>query len=201
MSECVSCKAPLPDDATFCSSCGRSQQTAARAAVFDPAARQAASTASRSVKDLVVTLGMNKVLCAIGGLFGIAGAVLPLVSISIPSGVLGLALSGLTLLRIGAPGVIVLLLAVVMGVAPFVVRPERSIALGGLGLATIVLANIVTGWIVIAAFQSVIQVADSMSTAYGSVPTQVSFGPAGGFYCLLIGFAILFYAYVREASG
>lgn len=209
MIACVSCSAPLPDGAAFCSSCGRTQSAqapTARAALFDPAARRAATIATQSAQGFIAEIGVDRALCILGGLLGIVGALLPYVSLALPTGTLPMSLGGgLTLLGLGVPGVLVLLIAIVLGAGSVVLRPSRAFAFAGVGLTTIVLSKLFGDWFTIAFAQALVQAISAMAantSRFGSgLPEGVHFGAGGGFYCLFIGFAVLFYAYVRLASA
>ena len=213
MIECTSCKTPLPDDATFCSSCGRVRAAGQGTTIFDPAAqraatvaaqsaRRAATAATQSTQAFVAELGIEKALCAVGGMFGVLGAFLPYVSLSAPPGTLS-TVPELTLLHFGLPGWLVLIVAILLGGAPFLFRPSRAIALAGVSLSTIVLAKLFSDWFTIGMLQVFIQMINEQMSRlpFGGNSPGVAFGGAGGFACLFVGFAVLLYAYIRSAAA
>ena len=204
MIACVSCTAQLPEGSAFCSSCGRAQAPVQRAPLFDPAARRAATIASESASGFIAEIGVDRALCIVGGLLGVVGAFLPYVSLTLPTGTLPMSFGGgVSLLAIGIPGVLVLLIAIVLGGGSVLLRPARAFAFAGVGLSTIVLAKMFGDWFTIAFSQAMLQSFSAMASSAmrpGALE-GMHFGGGSGFYCLFIGFAILFYAYVRLSAA
>ena len=119
----------------------------------------------------------------------------------------------LNLLRVGAPGVAVVLISLFLGLALFVFRPSRALAVAGVGLCAIVLTELLNYWLLVSSASNAIATAISVAqriamttgAAYNTLTDPlglagVGFGPGVGFYALLAGYAIMFYAYARTAG-
>jgi len=205
MASCVACDTQLPDGAAFCSRCGNTQIPAARGSLIDPSARRAAEIASSSAQSFIAEIGVDRAVCIVGGLLGLVGSLLPYVTIKIPTGTLPVSAgAGLTLVSFGAPGVIVLLIAIVLGGGSVVFRPSRAFSFVGIGLSTLVLSKVFGDWFTIGFVQAAVQAMGSLapsSQQFDTTTLSQYFGAGAGFYCLLLGFAALFVAYARLAGA
>ena len=218
MTACVSCGSPLPDGSSFCSQCGRSQGESisqaqvAQQPLIRPEAQRAVAAATIAAQGIVATLGVDKLVLIAGGVLGAMGAVLPFVSFSTTQQSLQFQqfqnmLGTLSLIRLGAPGWGILLLAAALGIAPFVLHSTRMLAFAGITICVIVLANLLLDWTCIAVVQEVFVMLQTAATSVGSVfggqssSPSVAIGPGVGFFCSLVGFAMLTYSYVRSAAA
>uniref|UniRef100_E6Q0Q3 Zinc-ribbon domain-containing protein n=1 Tax=mine drainage metagenome TaxID=410659 RepID=E6Q0Q3_9ZZZZ len=219
MRDCISCNATLPDDAAFCSLCGHSQNrvddvdaessvggASRQAWFFNPEAGRAVAATAYAAQGVVSTLGIEKTLALIGGLFAVVGCVTPVISANGPPSAAAFMAqySSPSLFRLGMPGVLVLVLAIVLGVAPFLLRPSRAITFAGIGLSAIVLTNLLSAWFLVATLQYTFQSFQSaqvmaQSSPFGAGGVGVDVG--AGFYLTLVGFVLLFSSYVRSASA
>ena len=203
MAACISCNTALPEGAAFCSACGSTQTTAVRGPLIDPAARRAATIASASARGFIAEIGVDRALCILGGILGALGAVLPYFTYAFPTGSLPTPIGGgVPLIALGIPGVLVLLLALFLAGSSVLLRPSRALALAGVGLSAIVLAKLFGDWFTFALFQAAIQAASSLSPAYArSFTDGLHAGAGAGFFCLFLGFALLFYTSDRHAAA
>ena len=184
MASCVACDAQLPDGAAFCSGCGSSQIPAPRGS-------------------LIAVIGVDRAICVVGGLLGVVGTLLPYVTITIrPPPVSSFV--ALTLVSLGAPGIVVLLIAIVLGGGSVVFRSSRAFSFIGIGLSTLVLSKVLSDWFATVTSEASVQAMIRLmpSEQYNTVSTSTDYVVYGaGAYCLLIGFAALFVAYARLAGA
>lgn len=199
MRTCSSCNTSLPDDAAFCTSCGAMQEEGPIRATAVPQAPPIAPAYTA-----ISALSTSKKFCLVGGILALIGTLLPSFYIGgdpqtdqfmMTYGGVG------SILHFGIPGFLILILPVVLGLAPFTLRPSLTLALAGMGVCTIALTELTTGWIlmtIMGYFATAAAMAGGGVVAgQGNIP---SFAIAFGFYCMLIGFALLFYGYARSAS-
>lgn len=182
MSECASCKAAVPDDAAFCPFCGATRGNApAPASMLNPEAERALRAAAQSAQGVVANLGPDRTLGIVGGVLGVLGTILPYYNsgISVPAFANSTDTS-VSLLLMGTPGAVILILAIILSGAPIAVVPSRSLALAGFGLSAAILGELVFGFL-------------------GFSQYGVIFSYGIGFYCALIGFGLLCYVYLRRA--
>jgi hypothetical protein len=181
----------LPDGAAFCSGCGRTQIPATRGSPIEPSAR-------RSAQSRIAEIGVDRAICIVGGLLGLIGTVLPYFITSIPARYP--ASASPTLVSYGAPGLIVLLIAVVLGAGSIVFRPSRALSFAGIALSTLVLSKLLNDWFAVGYLQAATQSMASLAQS-SDVTASQDFGVGAGAYCLLLGFVALFVAYVRLAGA
>jgi hypothetical protein len=188
VASCLACDALLPDDAAFCSACGTSRVPAARG--------------SRA-HSFVAEIGIDRAVCIVGGLLGVVGTLLPYVIITIKPPPVS-AFVVLTLVSLGVPGIIVLLIAIVLGGGSVVFRSSRAFSFIGIGLSTFVLSKVLGDWFGSATSEASMQAMIRLmpSEQYNTVSTGTEYVVYGaGAYCLLIGFAALLVAYARLAGA
>ncbi len=157
----------------------------------------------RSRKSFIAEISVDRAVCIVGGLLGIVGTVLPAETIKTEP----LAMSAtvtLTFLSAGAPGFIVLLIAVVLG-GGGLFRLSRAFSLAGLALSTLVLSKLFGDWFNVEYQYASMLAQDALARPhrYGiNVATPIQYVQTGaGTYCLLLGFAVLLVAYARLAGA
>ena len=216
MSECISCHTALPEGAAFCASCGRSQAGSAAVAkpLINPEAQRAYAATAQAAHGLVSTLGIEKTLCLIGGALAVIGSLVPAFYLSnLPPTAQPYmpAIGTLNLLRLGAPGVVIILLSIFLGLGLFVFRPSRALAIAGVGLCAIVLTELLNYWLLISGVSNAMATVTALAQQAAAMANNpnfnaanpfamVGFGPGAGFYLLLVGYGLLFYAYARTAG-
>jgi hypothetical protein len=168
MSQCISCNTALPEGAAFCGSCGRPQQGNAVAArpLINPEAQRAYVATAAAAQGLVSALGIEKTLCLLGGALAILGALLPAFYISgLPAQAQQYmpTIGTLNLLRVGAPGFAIILISLFLGLALFVFRPSRALAIAGVGLCAIVLTELLNYWLIVSGASSAIATATAIA--------------------------------------
>ncbi|HEX3468502.1 MAG TPA: hypothetical protein VHT05_10520 [Candidatus Elarobacter sp.] len=151
----------------------------------------------------IADLGVDRAVCIVGGLLGVAGTLLPYVIITLKPPPAS-EYSALSLISLGFPGTIVLLIAIVLGGGSVVFRSSRAFSFIGIGLSTMVLSDALVEWFGTAAREAWMQAIRAASESPGSVSVSTPAHDAvygAGAYCLLIGFAALFVAYARLAGA
>jgi hypothetical protein len=182
MITCSTCGAQSPDGSTFCAACGKSMAQPTR--VITPEAEKAMRQAAAQAHVVVKNLGPEKVASIVGGVLGLLGAVLPFYSIPNVGDLIDT--SGVptpNLVGQGPVGIIVILLALVLGALPFITAPSRMIGLAGFGLSAAVLGMLVSERAGFTFF------GQSMVPDFGI-----------GYYAALFGFAILAWVYGQRAN-
>ena len=157
----------------------------------------------RSGRSFIVEIGVDRAVCIVGGLLGLVGTLLPSETIRIEP----LAVSAtvtLTFLSAGAPGFIVLLIAVVLsGGSMFGL--SRAFSFAGLALSTLVLSKLFSDWFNVGYQFAALQAQDALARPYRygiNVATPTQYVQVGaGTYCLLLGFVVLLVAYARFAGA
>jgi hypothetical protein len=160
---------------------GSKAQTTQR--VLTPQAEVALRRASDHARDFATALGPEKIMALVGGFLGLLGAVLPFYRIDAqafigPVDLVRINLPTPSLVHAGAIGAIVILVAIVLGVAPLITQRTRAVSLVGFGLAATMLGMVL-----------------------GDFARSVMFGRTfgDGFYYTLVGFALLGYVYAQRA--
>lgn len=156
----------------------------------------------RSGRSFVAEIGIDRAVCIVGGLLGVVGTLLPYVVITIkPPPVSSFVV--LTLVSLGVPGIIVLLIAILLGGGSVVFRSSRVFSFIGIGLSTLVLSNVLVEWFGTAtgeaSMQAMMRLMPSEQYNVSTPPGYVAYG--AGAYCLLVGFGALFVAYARLAGA
>jgi hypothetical protein len=199
MITCPSCGAQSSDGSTFCASCGKPisqassipETTTTSAAttsaatpsqptrVITPEAERAMRQAAAQAQGVVKNLGPEKTASIVGGALGLLGAVLPFYSFpnlgdmvdtsSVPTS---------SLLNQGPVGIVVILLALILGAEPFLTTSSRAISLTSFGLSAAVIGMLLGDH---AGFSMLGQ---SMVPDFGV-----------GYYLAFLGFAILAWVY------
>jgi len=174
-SHCASCATAVPSSAAFCPSCG-SRTGAPAGPLLNPEAERAIRAATDSAKAAVANLGLEKTLGIAGGLLGIVG-VTALPFYSTPISLFGVDLGSVSFIHVGVSADLMLILAIILGVAPLLLNLSRAAALAGFGLGCAALG--------------------AMLLAFTGLPYGSSVTLGTGYYCTVIGFALLTYVYGR----
>lgn len=205
-STCIQCDATLAADAAFCPSCGRAVAGAGTAPAFDPEVRRAVANATQRARGIVSVLGVTNTAAAAGGLFAVLGAFLPYISASVPSVPQMATYTGnMSLIHFGVAGTLVLLGAIALGGIPLILPLSRWHAIAGVGVCAIVLSKLIGDWIMFGMIQNLVSTASAAATAINPGVGNpglagAGFGAGAGLYCLVLGFALLFYSYARRAN-
>lgn len=183
---CASCGAALPSGAAFCDMCGRpvlGNAAPARQRILTPQAGIAMRRARERGEHLMRTLGPEKITALVGGFFGLVGALAPFYRVDAqafigPIDLVRINMPTPSLAHAGALGAVVILAALLLGIAPLVTIPSRALNLAGFGLSAGVLGMVLGDFL--------------RSSMFGRTF-------ADGFYFTFIGFALLCYVYARRA--
>jgi len=186
---CPSCGARPAPGAAFCGSCGAAlaptagSQTPTGQRILTPQAEMAMRKAGERAHNVVQTLGPEKLLAIVGGVFGLLGALLPFYHVNLPMFIGAVDPAQMqqpssSLVHVGRIGAIVICASIALGVGPLITLPTRAVSLVGFGCASLVL-----GMLLGIFFQNAL---------FGRTFAE-------GFYCAILGFALLCYAYARRA--
>lgn len=201
MITCQSCGAQSNDGALTCSACGKPlAQASAMSApasapptptqpgrVISPDAEKAVRHAADQARGVVSNLGPEKTTSIVGGLLGLLGALLPFYVIPNVADVLGNGggtSTSSSLVSQGSEGIIVLLLAVVLGAGPFFAPRSRMFSVAGFGLAAAVLGVLLS---------------DRAGLSFFGQSMVPDFGI--GWYSAFVGFAVLVWVYWRRSMA
>jgi hypothetical protein len=199
MISCSSCGGQSIEGSAFCAACGKPISQASSIPVspttsaevpaqptrmITPEAERAMRQAAAQAQGVVKNLGPEKTAAVAGGAFGILGAVLPFYSIPDVGGMLdtsGVSTSS-SLVNQGPIGVIIILLALVLGGGPFFVATSRAISLTCFGLSAAVIGMLLSDR------AGLSMMGQSMVPDFGA-----------GYYLALLGFAVLSWVYGRRS--
>jgi hypothetical protein len=200
MITCQSCGAQSSDGAATCSACGKplsqtSTMTATATAaptspqpsrVISPDAEKAMRHAADQARGVVTNLGPEKVTSIVGGVLGLLGALLPFYVIPNVGQILDTASTptSSSLVNQGSVGIVVMLLAVVLGAGPLLAARSRTLGLAGFGLASAVLGMVIS---------------DRAGLSFFGQSMVPDFGI--GWYSAFVGFAVLAWVYWRRAMA
>jgi hypothetical protein len=196
MITCQSCGAQSADAALTCSACGKPLLQASTIAaatpaspqqsrVISPDAEKAMRHAADQARGVVSNLGPEKTASIAGGLLGLLGAVLPFYVIPNVADVFGNGggtSTSSSLVNQGSEGIVVMLLAVVLGVGPFFASRSRMFGVVGFGFASAVLGVLIS---------------DRAGLSFFGQSMVPDFGI--GWYSAFIGFAVLAWVYWRRS--
>ena len=186
---CPSCHAVVPVGATLCEKCGAPMPVGIKAQttqrVLTPEAATAICKAGDHAGSVATALGPEKIMALGGGFLGVLGALLPFYRVDAqafigPVDLVRINLPTPSLAHAGAMGAIVILVAIVCGIAPFITQRTRAVSLVGFGLAATILGMVL-----------------------GDLARSAMFGRTfgDGFYYTLTGFALLSYLYAQRAHS
>jgi hypothetical protein len=201
MITCQSCGAQSNDGALICSACGKPlSQTATPSAAppaaptspqpsraISPDAEKAMRHAADQARGVVSNLGPEKTTSIAGGVLGLLGALLPFYVIPNVADVLGNGggtSTSSSLVNQGSEGIIVMLLAVLLGAGPFFAPRSRMFGVAGFGLAAAVLGVLIS---------------DRAGLSFFGQSMVPDFGI--GWYSAFVGFAVLAWVYWRRSMA
>jgi hypothetical protein len=196
MITCSLCGAQSNDGALTCSACGKplAQVSTATAAppstqpgrVISPDAEKAMRHAADQARGVVTNLGPEKVTSIAGGILGLLGALLPFYVIPNVGQILdtGSTPTSSSLVSQGSVGIIVMLLAAVLGAGPFFAPRSRMFGVAGFGLAAAVLGMVIS---------------DRAGLSFFGQSMVPDFGI--GWYSAFVGFAVLAWVYWRRSMA
>jgi hypothetical protein len=185
---CPSCGAQPAAGAAFCGLCGAAlppsgSQLPTSQRILTPQAEMAMRKAGERAHNVVQTLGPEKTLAIVGGALGLLGALLPFYRVDLPMFIgavdpAQIQRPSTSLMHVSGIGAIVILASIGLGIGPLLTLPTRAVTLVGFACASTVL-----GMLLGIFFQN---------SLFGRTFAE-------GFYCTILGFALLCYTYARSA--